>query len=64
MGITPGAYQHCCRALTPFSMLKKKSNVRYVLAVYWILIDFVTGFSGLGPQINHVFCCLNRYLIY
>lgn len=23
MGITPGAYQHCCRALTPFSMLKK-----------------------------------------
>lgn len=49
MGITPGAYQHCCRALTPFSMLKKKSNVRYVLAVYWILIDFVTGFSGLGP---------------
>lgn len=24
MGIKQGAYQHCFRALTPFSMLKKK----------------------------------------
>lgn len=48
MGIKQDAYQHCFRALTPFSMFKEKNN-RYVLAVYWILTDFFSGFSGLRP---------------
>lgn len=50
MGIKQGAYQHCFRAFdTIFNVKKKKSDVRYVLAVYWILTDFFAGYSGLGP---------------